>query len=556
MWRSLTFRHLAALGVAAVAIEAALSAATPNRRSRDRVIAHIAPALLPPLAHLLALIIGVALIVLVPRLWRGTSTAVPLAIAGLVALAVLNIVKGLDWDEALLDLSFAGLLAAGRRAFPLGCRNRPRLAVVGAALAAWALTYCALLVDPLTSDRGHTLKHALHTSLAHARLDRAWPVIIEALIASAVAISLVAIRSLLQPIAAANSHTDEQFRAAREIVASHGEDSLSPFILRPDKAFHFAAGGVLAYRVVGEIAVVSGDPVAPPGVEARVLKSFVQFAHRRGWRIVVWGASDRRVEMYRTLGLHALRAGEEAFVQPATFTLQGRRVRKLRQSVHRLGRRGWHITAVGGGELDPELLTEIAAVETRWRSQRRRILGFAMGMGPFLPAPRDEDLFVLARAPEGDLRAVMVFAGHCGKLSLESMRRVGDTPNGLNEAMICHALALAREHQVPEVSLNYAGLGHLFREEEARGRTSRQLARALFGLLGWRFQMARLVRFDNKFQPEWRGRFLIYESLAGLPHAVIRVLQVEGYLPQRTAPRLPVLRRPRSAALPQTDVAA
>ena len=45
-----------------------------------------------------------------------------------------------------------------------------------------------------------------------------------------------------------------------------------------------------------------------------------------------------------------------------------------------------------------------------------------------------------------------------------------------------------------------------------------------------RFQMDRLVRFNEKFSPDWRPRYLVYESRPALPRAIVRVLQAEGYL--------------------------
>ncbi len=60
----------------------------------------------------------------------------------------------------------------------------------------------------------------------------------------------------------------------------------------------------------------------------------------------------------------------------------------------------------------------------------------------------------------------------------------------------------------------------------------------LVGVLGRRFQMDRLVRFNSKFTPEWRPRYLVYESRLGLPRSAFRVLQAEGYIAERA-------RRPR-----------
>jgi lysyl-tRNA synthetase class 2 len=191
-----------------------------------------------------------------------------------------------------------------------------------------------------------------------------------------------------------------------------------------------------------------------------------------------------------------------------------------------------------GRELDPALELELATVEASWRAQQRRLLGFAMGMGKFDPVVRPDDVYLLARSPEGDLRGVMRFIAHRGRLSLDTMRRVGETPNGLNEALVCRALSVARDRGISEASLNYAGLAHLIRRDRHHNPLVHSASRVLVRALSSRFQLERLVRFNDKFFPEWRPRFLVYESHLGLPRAMLRVLQVEGYLPQRTARRL------------------
>jgi lysyl-tRNA synthetase, class II len=110
---------------------------------------------------------------------------------------------------------------------------------------------------------------------------------------------------------------------------------------------------------------------------------------------------------------------------------------------------------------------------------------------------------------------------------------------------VCQALGVARERGIPEVSLNYAGLGHLTRKGASGGHAQRQLNRVVLRLLGGRFQLDRLVQFNDKFFPEWRPRYLVYESRAGLPRAIVRVLQAEGYLPQRQPLHLRVPARVR-----------
>jgi lysyl-tRNA synthetase, class II len=358
-------------------------------------------------------------------------------------------------------------------------------------------------------------------------------------IVAGVVIGCVLVASLLvartwarKPLVAGSPSADALGRA-RDVVEAHGDDSLSPFILRPDKSFAFASGGVIAYRVIGRTAVVSGDPVGPTGSVATLVGPLMRRAHDAGGRVVLYGASARHLATYRELGLRAICVGEEAVVDPEVFTLEGRPVRKLRQSANRVARRGWRIEAHRGREIDDALESEIDALEAEWRSQRAHVLGFAMAMGEFDLGVRPADLYVLARSPEGRLSAVMRFLSCGGNLSLDTMRRVGETPNGLNESLVCRALLFAREHGVREVSLNYAGLGHLVRSGPVGSRPARAVQRMALGVLGRHFQMDRLVLFNSKFSPEWRPRYLVYESRRALPAAALRVLQAEGYLPDR-----------------------
>src|SRR5205823_13854757 len=122
---------------------------------------------------------------------------------------------------------------------------------------------------------------------------------------------------------------------ARSLLGSWGVDTLAPFVLRADKSFFFSPDerAFLAYRVVSGIAVVSGDPVGPPECFGELVDDFIAFAHARDWRIAILGAGERCLGLYRARGLHALYHGDEAVLDVAAFSLDGRPIRKVRQSV-------------------------------------------------------------------------------------------------------------------------------------------------------------------------------------------------------------------------------
>ena len=123
----------------------------------------------------------------------------------------------------------------------------------------------------------------------------------------------------------------------------------------------------------------------------------------------------------------------------------------------------------------------------------------------------------------------MRFARYGGGISLDVMRRYGELPNGINEALIVASLEHARDRGLGEVSLNFAGFAHVMAAAPDEPQHYR-LARLVLMRLHGRFQLERLARFNRQFLPRWRPRYLVYPSRMRLPLTALRVLQAEAYI--------------------------
>ena len=494
------------------------------------------------LQRLLTLSGGVALLVVAWGLWRGKRRAFGLLAAALLGALALRSADGAGLVELGVGLGLAALLLTNRRAFPCGGAARAGHAagavLMASAGAAFALATALLSRGP--TEMATALAHALGWLLAGnwwLRSDSLPLIALDVLIVLAVAAGALLLRSLMRPAVAAEGHTPAEHARAAALVAEHGYDSLAPFALREDKAFHFAHGGMLAYRTLNETAVVSGDPIGPPGAGPAILASFERFAAEQGWEVVLTAASERDLAGFRALGHRVIRIGSEAVVDPGGFSLEGRAIRKVRQSVARLERLGWAVELVEAADLTAEQAAGVGAVEDAWRAAQPRLYGFAMTLGRLWGAEEDgHGLYVLGRDESGTLRSFLRFARYRQGLSLDVMRRSGETPNGLNESLVVAALGYAREREMSEVSLNFAGFAHVMAAEAALGRRQRLLRWVLTRMHG-RFQLERLVRFNDKFNPVWRPRHLVYRGGPGLPLGALRVLQAEAYVrPPRSRP--------------------
>jgi lysyl-tRNA synthetase class 2 len=234
--------------------------------------------------------------------------------------------------------------------------------------------------------------------------------------------------------------------------------------------------------------------------------------------------------LFRSAGLRALYLGDEAIVDTAAFSLDGRWIRKVRQSVSRAEAAGYTAELRGYDELDAEMLDELEHVSAVWRDGAPE-RGFTMAMDSLRGAHHEGSTIVAARDGEGRVRAFIHFVPSFGRpaVSLSFMRRDHGTPNGLMEFVIVRGVELLRERGVEEVSLNFAAFARWL--ERPHGRLEHALGRAV-SLLNPFFQIESLHHFNAKFGPRWEPRYLVYERKLGLPRVGLAALRIEGQLPK------------------------
>jgi len=221
-------------------------------------------------------------------------------------------------------------------------------------------------------------------------------------------------------------------------------------------------------------------------------------------------------------------------VETRTFSLEGRPIRKVRQSVTRLEKQGYAAELRRVSALSDEELDGLEAVSRRWRRGAAE-RGFTMSLDELRRDDHGDSLVVLGRDPDGRIRGFLHFAPSYGRaaVSLSLMRREQETPNGLMEFLVARGIGLLRDRGVEEVSLNFATFARFV--HAPRGRLERLAGRGLLVADSY-FQLERLHRFNSKFFPRWEPRYLMYERVAGLPRVGLAALWVEGQVP-KPAPR-------------------
>jgi lysyl-tRNA synthetase, class II len=218
-------------------------------------------------------------------------------------------------------------------------------------------------------------------------------------------------------------------------------------------------------------------------------------------------------------------------VDTAAFTLEGREIRKVRQSVHRLHTAGYTVEVLHPPEIGPALRVELEALLRASRGDAPE-RGFVMALDTLFRLENDDAVFVIGRdaagAPAGFLHFAATKSG--AALSLSSMPRLATTPNGFNEWLVCESIAWAHANGYSRVSLNFAPFAALLTPGATLSPLQHVERRALLALKG-HFQLDNLLHFNRKFMPGWERRFVVYERRRDLPRVGIAALAAEAYLP-------------------------
>ena len=546
-WRAITSPPWIARLVAAVGLMTIVSALLPAMHGRVGVVTRVLPGYVPAAATTGALAAGTILLLLSRALRRGKFRAWLLATVLSIVTVVLHVAKGLDLEEAIVTTSVLALLLAARRNFTARPDPRSWSRVLAVALAgpvlAVALGWLWLALDadgqaPGTTQ-GDRIRQAL-TGLVGITgpvqfvkpADGAHAAVALMILGAALAGALLL--ALMMPANGPHPLSAEESSRLRELLRTWGSvDSLSYFATRGDRSVVFSRSGkaAITYRVVGTVTLAAGDPIGDPEAWPGAIDAWLEEARSFGWLPAALGVSERGATAYHRAGLDALELGDEAIVDVADFSLDGRSMRVVRQAVARCERAGLTVTCHRVADLDDSCRAEIRDRADAWRDGGTE-RGFSMALGRCTDPVDGDAVVVLCRDRDGVLRGLLNLVpwGPDG-LSLDLMRRDRNAENGIVETMVVGLWRACPGLGVRRFSLNFAVFRSVFARGERLGAGPvLRLWRSLLIGLSRFWQIESLYRANAKYQPTWEPRFLCFRRTGDLPRVGTAALRAEAFV--------------------------
>jgi lysylphosphatidylglycerol synthetase-like protein (DUF2156 family) len=541
-------RRLAAVSLFVAGAIDLLSAVTAPLRTHLHLIAQYLPVALVQAAGALVAIAGIGMIMLSRGILRGQRRSWAVAVLLLTGSLALHLVHAADVVTLLVCAAVLVLLVVRRDLFR--AVSEPAT-LVGA--------FAILAIGGLFATLGGFIGVELAGNVHHHPLP-GWPNVLagsaerlvgvewvkfpptidrfasRSLLAVGISLIVVALYLLTRPVVdrslssgrAAVGRRAAELRA-RDIVRRHGTGTLDYFALRDDKQWFFHRDSLVAYAVFGGVCLVSPDPIGPFSERAHVWDAFRRYVDRHGWGLGVMGAGEEWLPTYQASGMRFLYIGDEAVVDPRVFSLEGGKMKGLRQAVNRVGRYGYTVRFLDPAHLAPRdaaCMAELMAKSRRGEQER----GFSMMLGRLFD-PRDADLLLtLVEGPDGDPVAMCQFVPSpaIGGYSLDLMRRdPGDHPNGLLDFALCSTIAHLKERGMSGLSLNFAAMRSILEGDSGDGvtqRVERWAIRRLSGVL----QIETLWRFNSKYEPHWLPRYIVFDSAEQFVPVAVQIMRAES----------------------------
>jgi len=506
---------LLAAGTYTAGLVLLLSGALPPIGSRMLWLGDRIPLGVLEVSHLLGSMIGVALLILARGIQLRLDAAYPLTVLALSAGIIFSLLKGLDYEEAILLTGLLWVVVSSRKNF------YRKTKFTGQAFTPGWIIAIALALGGSIWLGFFSYKHVEYSQ------ELWWQISLHGnaprfLRTSAAAVMLAlaaALWNLLKPSAPEPTLPSVEELETAAQVSGKSPETYAHLSLLGDKQLLWTEkrDGFLMYRQRGRSFVAMGDPVGPEAAKRELIWRFRELADRHvGWT-VYYQIGKAHLPLYVEQGLTLLKIGEQARVPLAEFTLAGKSWAGMRNNLNRLEREG-HTFEVYEPAQVPVLFPELKRVSDAWLSLKNvREKGFSLG---------SYHEYYLSRFPVAVVRRgghLLAFAnlwqgGGLEELSVDLMRHDRDVTNNIMDLLFVKIIQWSQGRGYKWFNLGMAPLSGL---EDHRLAPLWNKVLALVYRHGENYYNFRGLRqYKDKFNPVWEPRFLVVPGGLKVPQVL------------------------------------
>lgn len=494
------------------------SGVTPREINRMLWIKDLIPLPVMEISHFFSSLAGVFLLILAYGLKRRLNAAYPMSIVLLSAGIVFSILKGFDYEEAvILTIMLVALLPCRRHFYrKTSLINEPF--APGWIAAIVLVMVCSLWLGLFS------YKHVEYTNELwwYFSLSGDAPRFLRSVVGAGSLVLFFALVRLLRPLRLKPLlPVTKDLDTVRTIISNSRKTSANIALLG-DKSFLFneSKNAFVMYATEGRSWVALGDPVGPESEISELTWEFHEMCDRyNGWTIF-YEIGRENLHIYLDLGLTFLKLGEEARIPLTTFSFEESARKGLRRTYNRLSKEGCTFELIPKTAI-PSFLQEFKTISDMWLEKKNVTeKGFCVGF--FHPE-------YLKNFPAGIIRKngkIVAFANiwlsaEKEEMSLDLMRYLPESPRDVMEYLFIHLMLWGKQEGYKWFNLGMVPLSGL--ENRSIAPIWNKFGSLIFRQGEHFYNFQGLRQYKEKFDPEWKPKYLAAPGGLKLPRILTNI---------------------------------
>jgi phosphatidylglycerol lysyltransferase len=470
------------------------------------------------LSHFIGSLIGVMLLFLARSIQRRINIAYIFTIALLGSGILFSLLKGFDYEEALvLSFMLLTLLPCHRYFYRKGSLTGERFRP-GWVAAITIVLLCSAWLGFFS------FKHVEYSNDLwwHFTLYGDAPRFLRVMVGAVSVVTIFMTARLLRP-----SHLKSSPLGPTDLdriipIVHASNKSYSNLALLGDKSFLVNKKGnaFIMYGVEGRSWVGMGDPIGPEEEWQELTWQFREMCDRYDGWTVFYKVGPEKLHLYLDLGLATLKLGEEGRVSLESFSLEGSSRKKLRHTSRKLEKEGCVFEIIPQEKIHTMLL-EFKEISDAWlEGKNTREKEFSLG---------SFHKNYLKRFPAGVVRKKGKLLGFTNvligadkkELSIDLMRYLPGAPPSIMEYLFVQLMLWGKKEGYQWFNLGMAPLSGLKSHELAS--LWNRLGAFIFRHGEHFYNLQGLRQYKEKFDPVWEPKYLVSPGGFALPHILVNI---------------------------------
>ena len=497
------------------------SGATPEVGSRLSWLKDFMPLPVIEVSHFLGSLAGGGLLILASGLQRRIDAAYFFAISLLTGGIIFSLLKGLDYEEALILTAMLVAFIPSHKYF-----HRKSSLFGHRFTAGWIAGITAVII--LSIWLGFfSYKHVEYTenlwwrfafSANASRFLRATVGIMAMMLFYIMA-------RLMAPAKPKILVTPEDDRSRVEAIVLNSPKTYSCLAMLGDKSFLLSNEGnaFIMYGIEGRSWISMGDPVGKTDEYPELVWRFREAADRyHGWS-VFYEVSTDQLPLYLDLGLSFFKLGEEARVNLENFSLEGGDRKDIRYMARKLEKEGYYFQIVSRQDV-PQLLPDLKTISDAWLNEKNTAeKRFSMGFYddtylkyfPMALVKKDDKILAFSNIWAGKQKE---------ELSVDLMRFSPDAADSVMRYLFTQIMLWGKSEGYKWFNLGMAPFSGL--ENRSLAPLWNRVGTYMYKHGEHFYNFQGLRQYKDKFNPEWKPKYLVCPGGLALPRILANIASI------------------------------